>query len=68
MASTGRKRTGQAAQLLNAIDESALERLLGGPPLAITPWSEARSSFGNPVLDLGSAVRLRQALLAGLPT
>ena len=47
---------------------ATLERLLGGPPLAITPWSEARSSFGNPVLDLGNAVRLRQALLAGLPS
>ncbi len=47
---------------------ATLERLLGSPPLAITPWSEARSSFGNPVLDLGSAVRLRQALLAGLPS
>jgi dethiobiotin synthetase len=45
---------------------ATLERLLGGPPLAITPWSEVRSSFGNPVLDLGGAVRLRQALLVGL--
>jgi dethiobiotin synthetase len=47
---------------------ATLERLLGGPPLAVTPWSEERSPFGNPVLDLGGAVRLRQALLAGLPT
>jgi len=46
---------------------ATLERLLGGPPLAVTPWSEVRSSLGQPVLDLDGAVRLRQALLAGLP-
>lgn len=45
---------------------ATLERLLGAPPLAVTPWTEVRSAFGNPVLDLGGAVRLRQALLAPL--
>ena len=35
-------------------------------PLAVTPWSDLRSPGGNPVLDLGGAVRLRQALLAAL--
>jgi dethiobiotin synthetase len=45
---------------------ATLERLLGGPPLAVTPWTETRSPCGNPVLDLSGAVRLRQALLAPL--
>ena len=43
-----------------------LERLLGAPPLAVTPWTEARSPYGNPVLDLSGAVRLQQALLGPL--
>jgi dethiobiotin synthetase len=46
---------------------ATLERLLGAPPLAVTPWTEARSPFGNPVLDLSGAARLRQALRGALP-
>jgi dethiobiotin synthetase len=46
---------------------ATLERLLGAPPLAVTPWTEARSPFGNPVLDLSGATRLRQALRGALP-
>jgi dethiobiotin synthetase len=49
-----------------AANLATLERLLGGPPLAVTPWTETRSPFGNPVLDLSDAVRLRQALPAPL--
>jgi dethiobiotin synthetase len=46
---------------------ATLERLLGGPPLAITPWSATpRSSFGNPILDLSGAARLGSALLPAL--
>lgn len=45
---------------------ATLERLLGSPPLAITPRTEVRSAYGNPVLDLADAVRLREALLAPL--
>jgi dethiobiotin synthetase len=45
---------------------ATLERLLGGPPLAVTPWTATRSAYGNPVLDLSGAVHLRQALLAPL--
>jgi dethiobiotin synthetase len=45
---------------------ATLERLLGSPALAVTPWTDARSPFGNPVLDLSGAVRLREALLASL--
>jgi dethiobiotin synthetase len=45
---------------------ATLERLLGGPPLAVAPWTETRSPFGNAVVDLSGAVRLRQALLAPL--
>ncbi|MDH5177582.1 MAG: AAA family ATPase, partial [Gammaproteobacteria bacterium] len=43
---------------------ATLERLLGGPPLAVAPWTRTRSPCGNAVLDLRGAVRLRQALLA----
>jgi dethiobiotin synthetase len=43
---------------------ATLERLLGSPPLAITGWTAERSAFGNAVLDLSGAVRLREALLA----
>ena len=43
---------------------ATLERLLGGPPLAVAPWIRTRSPCGNAVLDLRGAVRLRQALLA----
>jgi dethiobiotin synthetase len=45
---------------------ATLERLLGSPPLAVAPWTDLRSPGGNPVLDLGGAVRLRQALFAAL--
>ena len=46
---------------------ATLERLLGSPPLAVTPWSAMpRSSFGNPILDLSGAVRLGPALLPAL--
>jgi dethiobiotin synthetase len=44
-----------------------LESLLGGPPLAVAPWTARRSVYGNAVVDLGAAVRLRQALLAAMP-
>jgi dethiobiotin synthetase len=46
---------------------STLERLLGAPPLAVTAWTPERSTFGNAVLDLGGAGRLREALLAAVP-
>jgi dethiobiotin synthetase len=47
---------------------STLERLLGAPPLAVTAWTDARSAHGHPVLDLGGAALLREALLAPLRT
>jgi len=50
-----------------AANLATLERLLGSPPLADTPWAPAaRSAFGNAVLDVSGAVRLRQALLASV--
>jgi dethiobiotin synthetase len=45
---------------------ASLEQLLGAPPLAVTPWTDERSPFGNAVLDLGGAARLRQALQVSL--
>lgn len=45
---------------------ATLERLLGAPPLAVTPWTQARSAYGNPLLNLDGATRLREALLAPL--
>ena len=40
----------------------SLERLLGAPPLANTAWTAERSTFGNAIVDLRSAVRLRARL------
>jgi dethiobiotin synthetase len=45
---------------------TTLERLLGSPPLAITGWTHERSEFGNAVLDVRGAVRLRETLLAAV--
>jgi dethiobiotin synthetase len=45
---------------------ATLERLLGTPPLAITGWTPERSAFGNAVLDVSGAVRLRESLLAAV--
>jgi len=47
-----------------AANLATLERLLGTPPLAVTGWTSERSAFGNAVLDVSGAVRLRQSLLA----
>jgi dethiobiotin synthetase len=41
---------------------ATLERLLGAPPLAITAWTAERSAFGNAIVDLRGAVRLRAKL------
>lgn len=43
---------------------ATLERLLGSPPLAVTAWTTERSAFGNAVVDVRGAVRLREALVA----
>jgi dethiobiotin synthetase len=43
---------------------ATLERLLGAPPLAVTGWTAQRSVLGTAVLDVGGALRLREALLA----
>ncbi len=43
---------------------ATLERLLGTPPLAVTAWTAERSAFGNAVVDVRGAVRLRDALMA----
>ncbi len=45
---------------------ATLERLLGSPPLAVTAWTAERSAFGNAVVDVHAAVRLRKALLAAV--
>jgi dethiobiotin synthetase len=45
---------------------ATLERLLGGPPLAVAPWTTSRSAFGNAVVDLGGSTRLRSALQAAM--
>ena len=49
-----------------AANLATLERLLGTPPLAITGWTPERSAFGNAVLDVSGAVRLRESLLAAV--
>ena len=49
-----------------AANLATLERLLGTPPLASTGWTPERSAFGNAVLDVSGAVRLRETLLAAV--
>lgn len=72
IAASGRSRL--IGWIANAVDPgfarrtenlATLERLLGSPPLADAPWSAgAPSAFGNAVLELGGAARLRTALLS----
>ena len=59
--------------IANAIDPAferqsanlaTLERLLGTPPLAVAAWTAERSAFGNAVVNVQGAGRLREALLA----
>jgi dethiobiotin synthetase len=61
--------------IANAIDPAferqpanlaTLARLLGTPPLATTAWTAERSAFGNAVVDLRDAARLRAALSAAV--